>query len=80
MKVQALDMGFYGGQRRRPGDVFPLDAGDKLASWMVPVVDKAPVVGDVKPTKPAKGKKSEPETLRDIALADSAAQGPDALI
>ena len=42
MKVQALDMGFFGGARRRPGDTFEVPDGTK-AKWFTPVAEvKAP--------------------------------------
>ncbi|MDR8077841.1 hypothetical protein KPA96_19485 [Burkholderia cenocepacia] len=39
-KVKAIKMGFYRGARKRPGDVFDVDKGEK-ASWFVPT-DEAP--------------------------------------
>ncbi|HDR9164865.1 TPA: hypothetical protein QDB28_005301 [Burkholderia vietnamiensis] len=39
-KVKAVKMGFYRGARKRPGEVFDVDKGEK-ASWFVPT-DEAP--------------------------------------
>ncbi|MDN7554659.1 hypothetical protein QZM46_25440 [Burkholderia vietnamiensis] len=39
-KVKAIKMGFYRGARKRPGEVFDVDKGEK-ASWFVPT-DEAP--------------------------------------
>ena len=49
MKVRATELGFYGGQRRFPGEVFDF-AGDKIGTWFEPVADaeRSPV------EKPAK--------------------------
>lgn len=41
-KVKAIKMGFYRGARKRPGEVFDVDKGEK-ASWFVPT-DEAPTV------------------------------------
>lgn len=58
-RVRATVMGFYGGARRRPGQVFELADGDKPASWMEPVEGAAPAA---KPKKPKTG----PETLSEL--------------
>lgn len=43
MKVQATRLGYYGEQRRRPGDVFPLaKAQDFASTWMVEVPPETP--------------------------------------
>ncbi|KVE27253.1 hypothetical protein WS67_12185 [Burkholderia singularis] len=34
-KVKAIKMGFYRGARKRPGEVFDVEKGEK-ASWFVP--------------------------------------------
>jgi hypothetical protein len=34
MKVKALEIGFYRGDRKRAGAVFTLVAGDKPGKWM----------------------------------------------
>ncbi|PRH31902.1 hypothetical protein [Burkholderia multivorans] len=39
-KVKAIKMGFYRGARKRPGEVFDVNKGEK-ASWFVPT-DEAP--------------------------------------
>lgn len=39
-KVKAIKMGFYRGARKRPGEVFDVEKGEK-ASWFVPT-DEAP--------------------------------------
>lgn len=71
MKVRAIALGFYGGERRRVGEEF--DVPDKAKSkWFEPV------------TKEAKGKgkkeaEKSPETLSELAHATHKDQG-DALV
>lgn len=43
MKVRAKQMGFYGGARRRVGEVFEIPDGATLGKWMEPVDNKAKV-------------------------------------
>lgn len=68
MKVRALKQGYYGGSRRREGEVFDVKDGAK-ASWFVPV-ESATVA------KP-KGRGKAPETFADVAQADAAAVAPE---
>lgn len=42
VKVQATDMGYYDHVRRRPGDVFVIDAADFSPKWMVRVEATTP--------------------------------------
>lgn len=77
MKVIATSMGFYKGSRVPQGQVFEYE-GKKPAKWMRPVEGD---VADLKAKKQAKPK--GPETLLDIAKADSEAQevkGADGLL
>lgn len=77
MKVIATRMGFYKGNRIPQDQVFEYE-GKKLAKWMRPVDGE---VADPKADKKAKPK--GPETLLDIAKADSKAQevkGADGLL
>ena len=69
MKVRAIKQGFYGGARRRVGDVFEAEDGAK-ASWFEP----AEAAEAVKPKAKAKG--GEPTTFSEIARTDSEAQAP----
>ena len=71
MKVRAMKQGFYGGARRRVGDVFEAEDGAK-ASWFEPV--KAAEAAKPKPKAKAKG--GEPTTFSEIARTDSEAQAP----
>lgn len=54
MKVKATQSGFYGGSRRRPGDIFDVKEGE-VGRWME-VIDEAdaPVVA-AKPARAARG-------------------------
>lgn len=69
MKVRAIKQGFYGGARRRVGDVFEAEDGAK-ASWFEPVE----AAEAAKPKPKAKG--GEPTTFSEIARTDSEAQAP----
>lgn len=71
MKVRAIKQGFYGGARRRVGDVFEAEDGAK-ASWFEPVEAAAAA----KPKPKAKAKGGEPTTFSEIARTDSEAQAP----
>ena len=51
MRVRALEMGFYMGDRKRPGAEFSLRDGEKPAKWMEPIE---------KPEQP-KAEKQKPE-------------------
>lgn len=78
MKVRAIKQGFYGGARRRVGDVFEAEDEAK-ASWFEPV-DAAEAA---KPKPKAKAKGGEPTTFSEIARTDSEAQahkGADDLV
>lgn len=71
MKVRAIKQGFYGGARRRVGDVFEVDDG-LAASWFEPVE----AAEAAKPKPKAKAKGGEPTTFSEIARTDSEAQAP----
>ena len=58
MKVRALEMGFYGNTRRRPGDEFDVPEG-VARPWFVPVE----VVG---PAKSKASKKVDPVALSQL--------------
>ncbi len=57
MQVRAIEMGFYGGTRVRPGTVFemPEATRDKLPAWVEPAdgpaspVKPPPLMGDIRP-------------------------------
>ena len=70
-KVKAIRTGFYGGVRRRIGDVFTLKDGDALGSWMSPVGTDE-VASESKPRKAAKG----PATFSEITKIDAKALTP----
>lgn len=42
IKVKAKVMGYYGAQRRRPGDVFYIKDESERGSWMIGVEDELP--------------------------------------
>ena len=42
IKVKAKIMGYYGAQRRRPGDVFEIEKEEERGSWMIGVDDDLP--------------------------------------
>ena len=71
MKVRAIKQGFYGGARRRGGDVFEAEDG-VAASWFEPVE----AAEGAKPKPKAKAKGGEPTTFSEIARTDSEAQAP----
>lgn len=71
MKVRAIKQGFYGGARRRVGDVFEAEDEAK-ASWFEPVE----AAEAAKPKPKAKAKGGEPTTFSEIARTDSEAQAP----
>lgn len=52
MKVRAKQLGFYKGNRIRPGAVFDIAEGEKLGKWMEPVTG-ASVVEKVAGDEPA---------------------------
>lgn len=64
-KVLALKNGFYGGFRRREGQVFDLADGDTPGTWME-------VVADDPPPKPKKPVKSAPATLSEMTKQEVA--------
>lgn len=66
MQVRALSTGFYGGSRRREGEVFNVKDGDS-AKWFEPV---EPV--EAKPAKAAKAKADEVEAKAEAEAADLA--------
>lgn len=65
MKVKAIKLGFYGGSRRRPGEVFEVPETIK-GSWFVPVETPADPVPEV-------AKRS-----RKAKVSDDAESAPDA--
>ena len=71
MKVRAMKQGFYGGARRRVGDVFEAEDGAK-ASWFEPVE----AAEAAKPKPKAKAEAAKPTTFSEIARTDSEAQAP----
>ena len=91
MKVRAMKQGFYGGARRRVGDVFEAADGAK-ASWFEPAEaaeaakpkprakatggEPAEAAEAAKPKPKAKAKGGEPTTFSEIARTDSEAQTP----
>lgn len=66
MQVRALSTGFYGGSRRREGEVFNVKDGDS-AKWFEPV---EPV--EAKPAKAAKAKADKVEAKAEAEAADLA--------
>lgn len=66
MDVIAKELGFYNGRRRKKGDRFGLNPGDKPGKWMQPV---GPEAG--KPVKQAKPSPAAP--------ASGASEGEDGL-
>lgn len=68
MQVRALSTGFYGGARRREGEVFDAKDGDS-AKWFEPV-DQKPV--DQKPAKGSKAKADKVEAKAEAEAADLA--------
>lgn len=63
MKVRAKELGFYAGERKKPGSVFFLPPGAKPSKWME-------VLEDPKAEKPAeevKAKKPKAEKPAEIA-------------
>lgn len=63
MQVRALSTGFYGGSRRREGEVFDVKDGDE-AKWFEPV--------DPKPAKGSKAKADKVEAKVETEAADLA--------
>jgi hypothetical protein len=62
MQVRATSMGFFGGSRRRVGEVFDVPEGTR-ASWFVPVG-----VASAAPTDPAKtARRPRPVALSQVA-------------
>ena len=56
IKVKAKELGYYGSQRRRPGDIFEIDNESQRGSWMIGVDDEMPPEKDKMPfTSPIKG-------------------------
>jgi hypothetical protein len=49
IKVKAKIMGYYGSQRRRPGDVFEIEKEEDRGSWMIGVEDEVPPPKDAMP-------------------------------
>lgn len=72
MKVKAKAVGFYGGSRRYPGDVFEVPNNTKLGKWL------EPIDGGEKPSKTAR-KAGEPETLSEMAKTEKPSKVDQAL-
>ena len=66
MKVRAISTGFYGGARRREGEVFDAKDGDS-AKWFEPLEP-----GEAKPAKVAKTKADKVEAKAEAEAADLA--------
>lgn len=62
MKVRATAIGFYGGARRREGDVFEVK-GNIKSSWFVPLEDQTISPGRASRNKV---KKDEPIALSEV--------------
>ena len=59
IKVKAKIMGYYGSQRRRPGDVFEIENESERGSWMIGVEDELPPPKESMPfTSSIKGTKA----------------------
>lgn len=71
MRVKAIKVGFYGGSRRRVGEVFEVADGAK-GSWFEPV----PAAESPKAKPKAKAKGEEVATLSELARVDGEAQVP----
>ncbi|KAA3649393.1 MAG: hypothetical protein DWQ11_18805 [Proteobacteria bacterium] len=64
MKVRAIKAGYYGGSRRREGEVFDVKDGVK-AKWFAPA--EMPALA-----KPKQARGKAPETFSDLAKQDAA--------
>lgn len=64
MKVKAKAEGFYGGVRRRKGDVFDVADEKALGSWMDPLETKAPEKEPKKQTAQTKKQTKAPEKTK----------------
>ena len=42
IKVKAKVLGYYGSQRRRPGDIFEIKNESERGSWMIDIDDELP--------------------------------------
>jgi hypothetical protein len=76
MQVRALSVGFFGGARRRAGDVFDVPEGTK-ATWFAPVGEtKAPVVKSTRPEPQAlsqrAAKAGQAQSFNDVHKGDPA--------
>lgn len=59
IKVKAKTQGYYGSQRRRPGDVFEIEKESDRGSWMIGVDDELPPAKNRMPfTSTIKGTKA----------------------
>lgn len=61
-RVKAIQTGFYGGSRRRPGAVFELADGEQPGAWMELLEESAPVPQAPRARRPKTG----PETLSEL--------------
>ena len=67
MKVEAIDVGFYGGRLRAIGEEFDVRKGAK-GKWFVPA-------GKAKADKPAEVVDDNPRTLSEMASKEPTAKG-----
>ena len=74
-EVRAVRPGFYDGERKRPGDVFEVDAKDK-AKWFVDAADPE----QAKPKKAKKPEYRQAQEKKAAAVAKVAAtRDPDSV-
>ncbi len=59
-KVEAIRIGFFGGQRRQVGDQFDVPVGTIVSDRWMKVIGKGKVA---KPAKPAESSSKDPDTL-----------------
>jgi hypothetical protein len=74
MKVKASQIGFYGGSRRRPGEVFEVPEGFK-GKWFQPVQAEQEPAAPEAARRPRKAKVSD-----DAGPAPEAEQNADGLV
>ncbi len=78
VKVKALQAGFYGGARRRPGQVFEIKDDDKPGRWMEVLSAADEAKEEAKP-RGRKPRGDGPQTFADITKQDVAALTPKGL-
>tara|TARA_R110001583_G_scaffold91527_2_gene233582 strand:+ start:3412 stop:3717 length:306 start_codon:yes stop_codon:yes gene_type:complete len=49
VKVKAKILGYFGGVRRRPGDIFEIDNEEQRGSWMIGVDEPLPTPKEAMP-------------------------------